>query len=559
MPISDGFASRFTGITLGAAMLVVILGGAGLLIWLDRVNTVREAHAIALRLVRALGEQTERTVQAVDLMLTGLADELSASELPDNDPEFQDKMRAHLRSAPFIRALYVVGPDGFISHDTDYPFTPRVSLADRDYFIAHAERDDLGLHIGQPLRSRSLGVWFVSASRRIPAVDGRFAGIVVAAVEPRYFERFYGALALGATASVSLFGEDGVLMARYPPTESIGASYASYEPFRSQLHTMATGSLETEEVIGGSPRILAYSAVAGSSLVVAVGLDQQALLADWQQRAVITAGGALGIALLGAASMFLLVQRLRQRAALEQRLAQAHKLDAVGRLAAGMVHDFRNLLAAMAGGTRLVRSRAVDAVALAPILDEMDKAVERGTSLASKLLTFARQHELKLEVLDVNQLVFALQPLLRSAVGSDVRLRLDLARRVWPCRLDQSQFDRALLNLVINARDAMPQGGEVRVATANEARRAGSGPPGEHVCVIVADTGEGMDPAVVQRVVEPFYTTKGEAGTGLGLSQVYGFVRQVGGDLRIESEPGRGTVVRLLFPRERAAVPAAAR
>jgi two-component system, NtrC family, sensor kinase len=553
---SEGFASRFEGATLSVAMLVIVLGGAGLLISLARVNTLREAHATALRLVHVLGEQTQRTIQAVDLILTGIGDELHASDVPEHDPVFQDRMRAHLETSPFIRALFVIGPDGFITQDTDHPSTPRVSLADRGYFIAHAERDDLGLHIGRPLRSRSVGVWFVSMSRRVPSADGRFAGIVVAAVEPRYFERFYSGLALGATDSIALFRRDGILIARHPYIESVGASYASHEPFRSQLDKMATGSLESEGAIGGSPRILAYSTVEDTPLVVTVGLDKQTLLADWQQRALITSGGALGISLLAAASMFLLVQGLRQRTAMQQQLAQAQKLDAVGRMAAGIVHDFRNLLGAMASGARLVRSRAVDAAALAPILDEMDAAVERGTTLASKLLTVSRQQELALGVVDVNQLLRALQPLLKSAAGSDIRLRLELAPEVWPCRLDRAQFDRALLNLIINARDAMPNGGEVRVATANEAKHAGirptTRPVGDYVRITVADNGQGISPEVAQRVLEPFYTTKGQAGTGLGLSQVYGFVRQVGGDLRIESTPGAGTTVELLFPRQHA-------
>ena len=553
---SEGFVSHFKRATLSVAMLVIVLGGAALLIWLDRANTLREAHATALRLVHVLGEQTQRTVQAVDLMLTGLGDELQASDIPEHDPVFEDRMRALLQTSPFIRALFVIGPDGFITQDSDHPFTPRVSLADRGYFIAHAERDDLGLHIGRPLRSRSVGVWFVSMSRRIPSPNGRFAGIVVAAVEPRYFERFYSGLALGATGSIALFRRDGILIARHPYIESVGTPYANHEPFRTQLHRMATGSLESEGVIGGSPRILAYSTVEGIPLVVTVGLDKGTLLADWRQRGLIVSGGALGISLLGAVSMFLLVQRLRQRAAMQLQLAQAQKLDAVGRMAAGIVHDFRNLLGAMASGARLVRSRTADAAALAPILDEMDAAVERGTTLASKLLTVSRQQELALGVVDVNQLLSALQPLLKSAAGADVRLRLELAPEVWPCRLDRAQFDRALLNLIINARDAMPNGGEVRVATANEAERAGNSraarPAGDHVRITVADNGEGMSPEVAQRVLEPFYTTKGEAGTGLGLSQVYGFVRQVGGDLRIECRPKAGTTVELLFPRQHA-------
>jgi two-component system, NtrC family, sensor kinase len=696
------------------ALLVIVLGGAGLWIWLDRVNTLREAHLTTLRLVHVLSEQTERTVQAVDLMLAGLADTLTSTpDLPKHDPAFQDKMWALERSSAFVRGLYVTGPDGFLTHATGHPNSPRVSAADRDYFMAHAARDDLGLFVGKPLKSRRVGTWFIGLSRRLASSDGSFAGVVVAAVEPRYFERFYGDLALGETGSIALFRRDGILIARHPHIESaVGTSYASYEPFMNdQLKRTSTGSLETSGAITGSARVVAYSTVEGTPLVVGVGLDKGTVLADWQQRALVTLGSAFGIALLGAASLILLIQRCRQRAVVEQQLAQAQKLDAAGQMAAGIVHDFRNLLAVVAIGAGMLRKR-VDTT-LEPILDELDAVVERGTTLSSKLLSFSRQQELELEVVDVNQLLVALQPLLKSATGSGVRLQLRLAPELWPCRLDRTQFDRALLNLFVNARDAMPDGGEVRIATANASCRAGldravlprggpllglillaaligvplleialfieiggwiglgptlalivltavigawklpsqgidllmrarrqlaegtlpavevfeglclaiagalllapgfltdavgalmlvpavrralyhqvrrrieahiargaddfgpepgygsgagptieteckqvgeerPGPSGDYVRVTVADNGPGMTPEIARRALEPFFTTKGAAGTGLGLSQVYGLVRQVGGDLHIHSEPGAGTTIELFFPR----------
>jgi signal transduction histidine kinase len=477
---TGGFAALLGGTTLSVAVLVVVpvlvvvLGGASLWIWLDRVNTLREAHSTLLRLVHVLSEQTARTVQAVDLMLTGLGDELyAASGLPDHDPVFQDRMQTLVRSSPFIRALFVVGPDGLLTQDTNHPNTPPVSVADRDYFVAHAQRDDVGLYIGQPLRSRRVGTWFVSVSRRIPSPDGPFAGVVVAAVEPRYFERFYSGLTLGADGNIGLFRRDGILLARHPHIESaVGTSYASYEPFMNdQLKRTSTGSLETSGAITGSARVVAYSTVEGTPLVVGVGLDKGTVLADWQQRALVTLGSAFGIALLGAASLILLIQRCRQRAVVEQQLAQAQKLDAAGQMAAGIVHDFRNLIAVVAIGAGMLRKR-VDTT-LEPILDELDAVVERGTTLSSKLLSFSRQQDLELEVVDVNQLLVALQPLLKSATGSGVRLQLRLAPELWPCRLDRTQFDRALLNLFVNARDAMPDGGEVRIATANASCRGG--------------------------------------------------------------------------------------
>src|SRR5690606_17545664 len=378
----NGHGARGAG-TLSIVVVVVVLGGAGLLIWLDRINTLREAHASTLRLSRLLGEQTERTVQAVDLMLASLAESLAVPGIPENDPAFRDRLKALLAASPFGRALFAIGPDGLIIHDTDYPHTPRVSLANRDYYRAQMERD-VGLYIGAPLRSRSVNVWFVGMSRRIPSPDGGFAGVVVAAVEPAYFERFYRGLMLSSTDSIALFRRDGTLIARYPDVRSaIGTSYGSYEPFVSRLDAAPAGTLDSPGMIGGTPRILAYRTIDDLPLVITVGFDQEAVLAPWRQRALIASAAAFGIALLGVASLILLLQRYRQRVALEQRLAQAQKLDAVGRMAAGIVHDFRNVLGAMASGTRLIRRRATGD-ALGPILDEMDAAVQRGGDLASK-------------------------------------------------------------------------------------------------------------------------------------------------------------------------------
>ena len=161
-----GIAARLGGVTLSLA--VVVLGGAGLFIWLDWVHTLRDAHANALRLVHVLNEQTERTVQAADLILTGLAETLKATpELSKHDPAFRDKMRALVQSSPFIRGLYVTGPDGFLTHATRHPNSPRVSAADRDYFMAHAARDDLGLFVGKPLKNQRWR-WLASVSSLTP-------------------------------------------------------------------------------------------------------------------------------------------------------------------------------------------------------------------------------------------------------------------------------------------------------------------------------------------------------------------------------------------------------
>ena len=217
--------------------MLVIVAAAGAWLWADRVRTIEAGERSVSALVRVLEEQTARSFEAVDLTLLGMIDAMRLNpSLAAHDAGFEESMRQRLRLLPYVRALYVIGPDGFIKQDTDYPKTPHVSLADRDYFQAHAKDPSLSLQIGQPLISRSLGVWFVSVSRRLDGPDGRFDGIAVAAVEPRYFERFYRDLNLGERDSIGLFRRDGIVMVRGPHRDgAIGTDWSENEVFRVHL------------------------------------------------------------------------------------------------------------------------------------------------------------------------------------------------------------------------------------------------------------------------------------------------------------------------------------
>src|SRR5687768_8882938 len=187
---------------LSLAPAVVLALGIVMLGTLELVQSyngaARRGEEDARNLAHVLAEQTERTFQAVDFTLLAIRDALTAvPDMPDNDARFRDWLKGRHKDLPYVRALYVIGADGFITHDTDYPSTPRISLADRPYFKAHQEDPTLGLHVGHPLRSRSVNIWFISFSRRISRPDGSFGGIVVAALEPRYFEQFYRGLSVG--------------------------------------------------------------------------------------------------------------------------------------------------------------------------------------------------------------------------------------------------------------------------------------------------------------------------------------------------------------------------
>jgi signal transduction histidine kinase len=231
-----------------------------------------------------------------------------------------------------------------------------------------------------------------------------------------------------------------------------------------------------------------------------------------------------------------------ERQRLESELRQAQKLDAIGRLAGGIAHDFNNLLTAISGYAELALAEP-GADPVRSELDEIHAAATRAAGLTRQLLAFSRQQELRLELVDINEIVGEMGGMLQRLIGTHVELVIDMAPGLRPIEADPSQMQQVVLNLAVNARDAMPGGGRVDVRTANVER---DGRPA--VVLSVADTGIGMDAETRERLFEPFFTTKvvGE-GTGLGLATVHGIVEQSGGEIEVESEPGRGTTFRVVF------------
>ena len=234
-----------------------------------------------------------------------------------------------------------------------------------------------------------------------------------------------------------------------------------------------------------------------------------------------------------------------------QRVRAAQRLAALGEMTGGIAHDFRNLLAVIESGLRLAERNSEEPEKVRAYIAAAREGIDRGVELTSQLLAFAKHQELDAHAGDVNEFLRNFEPFLRYGAGSGVRVVLDLASDIPRCLVDPALFDAAVLNLVVNARDAMPGGGEVRITTerlviANAT--SGSPPPGTYARVCVKDGGQGMAPEVLRRVFDPFFTTKGEKGTGMGLAQVYAFMQLVGGYVAIASEPNIGTTFDLLFP-----------
>ena len=245
-------------------------------------------------------------------------------------------------------------------------------------------------------------------------------------------------------------------------------------------------------------------------------------------------------------------ERTRER---EAALAQVHemrKVESLGQLTGGVAHDFNNLLMAVLGNLELVRKFLPSDPKIRRLIDGAIQGAERGATLTKRMLAFARRQELKPETVDVPNLVDSMVEMLRRSLGPGIQIKTDFETDLPPTRVDPNQLELALLNLALNARDAMPLGGRLTISAHRERIGAGDVPglqPGDYVCIAERDTGEGMDEVTLKRATEPFFTTKGAGrGTGLGLSMVDGLVAQSGGAMRITSQQGAGSTVELWLP-----------
>ena len=282
--------------------------------------------------------------------------------------------------------------------------------------------------------------------------------------------------------------------------------------------------------------------------------DGRELLVEWHGRPVFKANGELGYFIGVGIDITHRRQAEEKMAVLQDQLRQSQKMEAIGRLAGGVAHDFNNLLTVIKGYCQLSLAEMKESTPLRDALEVINKATEKAADLTRQLLAFSRRQIMEVRVLDLNTHLQNLDKMLRRIIGEDIELVTSLGESLGRVKADPGQIEQVVMNLAVNAKDAMAKGGKLIIETANAeldeayARAHVAVTPGRYVMIAVSDTGTGMTPEVRDRVFEPFFTTKGK-GTGLGLSTVYGIVKQSNGNIWVYSEPGKGTTFKIFLPR----------
>ncbi|WP_414474331.1 response regulator [Microvirga sp. M2] len=484
-------------------------------------------------------------------------DEIAAPETS----AFLQRLKAPLEQAV---SIWITDAKGRVRAGSQ-PWDPNVTIDEREWFQAQRGRD-AGTYISAPFQGKATGKPSFAVSRRRSTPDGHFDGIIHVALSPEYFTRFFQEAAPPGPHAAVLIRQDGSILAGSPAQAASSRLGPDNILMRSIAIQPDGGVLSGISSIDQRERYFAYRHVGAYPVYVAFGIDAAVVLRHWYRNlAVYGAVAGLSALVLWLVSWLALRRaqaeqealiQLRhaseQRHATEQRLLQAQKMESIGQLTGGIAHDFNNLLAVILGNLDLLRKRIKDDDRAKRLLEGALQGAERGAALTQRLLAFSRRQDLTPQAVDVAQLVAGMTDLLARALGPSIEIVTQLPTGLPPVKVDPNQLEMALLNLAVNARDAMPASGRITISAHQDDLAEGNGrglQPGAYVCVSVSDTGMGMDAATLARAIEPFFTTKGVGkGTGLGLSMIHGLAVQSGGTLTLRSGTGKGTTAEIWLP-----------
>src|SRR6267154_2806589 len=457
---------------------------------IDRTRDVVTEHALKVF------ESVERSIAEINEVVRDMPDERIAA----NEENLHRRFERLADSSKQIKSVWIFDKSGHaLVNSLAYP-APTIDFSDRDYFKAHLDRD-IGIHIGEVLRPRPPygGAPFFGVSRRRSSPDASFNGVIQASILPEYFSGFYAKISREAGNYASLIRDDGLILARYPPSDII-ALFPNGELLKA-IRANSEGTLLLTSKLDNIERKVAYRKVSGFPVFVVAGLETEAIRAQWfsQMGSHLIFGLPATAALI--AIVLLALKRTRRfneettrRQVAENALKQSQRLEALSQLTGGVAHDFNNLLMVVGGSAQKLKRRNHDPADLRS-LDMIESAVRKGSNLTRQLLSFARRQSLTPKVVDLVDCTLKFREILRQSVPGDIEIELKVPQQEIPVRIDPDEFEIALLNLTLNARDAMPDGGRITISVKTaelDENSAANGLTGKVAVIAFSDTGSGI-------------------------------------------------------------------
>ena len=528
---------------------------------LDRAQAVSDAslsHASELAFKHA--EHTFAVAQEI----ARRADE--ASRIPDSRLRAHEQ-EIHLRLADMAAGINSIvnanlwdASGSILARSDVYPVDPSFTIADRGYF-QRLKASRLPLLISEVMVGRQSGKEVLNLAMRRHAPDEGFDGIVSVTLAPSFFSDYYEALAHEepTLATFALLRSDGAILARWPQESGPGylAKGSSLLPLIAQ--GAESGRLTLEEDAGRGTQTISYRRVGALPVYVVAGISRSAMLGGWARSVGVlaaillpTTAGLVYVTWVAlrktraeAVVSLELQEQIRARAAAERRMLEAQRLETLAFVTGSVAHDFNNMLAVITSSLhvhKIRRPESADDRTLAAI----GRSVQSGVRLTRQLLSFSKKQALRPEIVRFQTWLPAADALVRSTLGSTARWKVAVDEDTRPVKVDPGELELALVNVVVNSKLAMPNGGELSVHVSNDKHAPGDAPM---VIVCVVDTGEGIPADVLPRIFEPFFTTRQRGvGSGLGLTQVQGFCVQSGGHVTVDSTPGHGTILCMHLP-----------
>jgi signal transduction histidine kinase len=532
--------------------------------WVTYNNAYAHADEELRSRLDVLSEQANTVFESVALNFTSvdtIVDGMTDAQIKASEPELHAKLHELEKATTAVSAIRIFDKDGRpVVSSQALPVPANQNVADRDFFKVQVDKN-AGTFIGSVLQPRAAGAPYFGISRRRPLQGGQFAGVVVVSVEPSVFTKFYARLAHDNGGNYLILKSDGNILGRYPPSP-VNRVY----PQGGFMHILSDnpggGITTSRHTVDGIDRRVGVRKLDVPGLYASDGIELRDIYADWLR----TLSSHLLFGAPATLFLFTLVlltlrrtqdfyAEVERRELAEQALRQAQKMEAVGQLTGGVAHDFNNLLTIIIGNLGIAKRGVVESRAERALNNALAGA-ERAAQLTQRLLAFSRRAPLNPRAVDTNKLITGMADLLVRTIGEQVELETIGGAGLWSIEVDAAELETTILNLALNARDAMPGGGKLTIETSNAyldddyCRQHAGLVPGQYVVIAITDSGAGMPADVIEKAFEPFFTTKETGkGTGLGLSQVYGFIKQSGGHVKIYSEVGQGTTVKLYLPR----------